>query len=105
MDYRPTMIDLTHVINIVAKELIGTIKSMSRMRDALGDACAKKSGVVVVPNVATGNSIPGVPTASSGDEASKHATGERKISVGGADSIPLSQVPTCDAGMRDYLKL
>lgn len=31
------MINLTHVINIVTKELMGTIKAVSRVRDALGD--------------------------------------------------------------------
>eukprot|EP00752_Nemacystus_decipiens_P009956 g8879.t1 len=38
VDYRPTMINLTHVINIVTKELMGTIKAVSRVRDALGDS-------------------------------------------------------------------
>lgn len=45
VDYRPTMINLTHVINIVTKELMGTIKAVSRVREALGDtpnAAAKK---------------------------------------------------------------
>lgn len=46
VDYRPTMINLTHVINIVAKELMGTIKSVSRVREALGDvSSAKKTGI------------------------------------------------------------
>ena len=37
VDYRPTMINLTHVINIVTKELMGTINAVSRVREALGD--------------------------------------------------------------------
>lgn len=37
VDYRPTMINLTHVINIVTKELMGTIKAVSRVREVLGD--------------------------------------------------------------------
>lgn len=41
------MINLTHVINIVAKDLMGTIKSVSRLREALGDSSAKKAGVVI----------------------------------------------------------
>lgn len=39
------MINLTHVINIVAKELIGTINAVSRIREALGDSSADPAGV------------------------------------------------------------
>jgi dynein heavy chain len=35
MDYRPTMINLTHAVNIVAKELISTINVVPRLREVL----------------------------------------------------------------------
>ena len=35
VDYRPTMINLTHVVNIVAKELISTVAVVPRLRDVL----------------------------------------------------------------------
>ena len=35
IDYRPTMINLTHVVNIVAKELISTVAVVPRLREVL----------------------------------------------------------------------
>ena len=35
VDYRPTMINLTHVVNIVAKELISTVAVVPRLKEAL----------------------------------------------------------------------
>ncbi|CAM9228493.1 unnamed protein product, partial [Choristocarpus tenellus] len=37
VDYRPTMINLTHVINIVAKEMMSTISVVPRLRGVLCD--------------------------------------------------------------------
>ena len=35
VEYRPTMINLTHVVNIVAKELISTVAIIPRLRDVM----------------------------------------------------------------------
>ena len=35
VDYNPTMINLTHVVNIVAKELISTVAVVPRLREVL----------------------------------------------------------------------
>lgn len=54
VDYRPTMVNLTHVTNVVAKELIGTVDTISRVRKALGDSIdtnilPKKTVTVATP--------------------------------------------------------
>lgn len=60
VDYRPTMINLTHVINIVAKELMGTIKSVSRVRETLGDTSAKNPGSSgALPDVISAGAVGG----------------------------------------------
>jgi dynein heavy chain, axonemal len=38
LDYRPTVMSLTHTVNIVAKELISTITVVPRLRESLADA-------------------------------------------------------------------
>ena len=35
VDYRPTMINLTHVVNVVAKEMISTVSVVPRLREVL----------------------------------------------------------------------
>lgn len=61
VDYRPTMINLTHVINIVTKELMGTIKAVSRVREVLGDGPN--------PNASTSNIKKSAPAAAAGTGA------------------------------------
>lgn len=38
LDYRPTVMSLTHTVNIVAKELISTITVVPRLRESLADS-------------------------------------------------------------------
>lgn len=97
VDYRPTMINLTHVTNIVAKELIGTVKSIPRVREALGEACPKKAGVVVAPITSTGSPAPKAVPNAEGEEGANQVAGEKtggevKRTAEGADIVPVAQV-------------
>ncbi|CAB1114177.1 unnamed protein product [Ectocarpus sp. CCAP 1310/34] len=121
VDYRPTMINLTHVINIVTKELMGTIKAVSRVRDALGDnpnpnatgvTGAKKPTATATAAIATGTAdaakgaYPVVEgegeadaPAGAGQAAGDGGGGEGDAAVvagassgGGGDMLPVAQV-------------
>jgi len=43
VDYRPTMISLTHLVNTVAKELISTVAVVPRLCDILSPETVKQS--------------------------------------------------------------
>lgn len=79
VDYRPTMINLTHVINIVTKELMGTIKAVSRVREALGDGpgpnanLSANAAAAAAPHAATGAKKPASTTATGGPVAASSA--------------------------------
>jgi dynein heavy chain len=45
IDYKPTMINLTHVVNIVAKELISTVAAVPRLREVLNNPSREQSAV------------------------------------------------------------
>lgn len=95
MDYRPTMINLTHVINIVAKELMGTINAVSRVREALGDSTntssqKKPPQAAAAPTTATGAAEDGAGARQAGGEGAK---GEGGSAAGETmEVLPVMQV-------------
>lgn len=99
VDYRPTMIKLTHVINIVAKELMGTINAVSRVREALGDTSAKKPPAIAA-HVATTDGGDATGTVANGGEGmvtADQGAGEGAVAEGkglgeGAVDLPVAQV-------------
>lgn len=121
VDYRPTMINLTHVINIVTKELMGTINAVSRVREALGDnttstkrpappsgnasttttatAAAAGAGNPSASSGAAPESAGGTVVAAEGGGGANQATGEGGggereggSAAAAADPVPISQV-------------
>lgn len=93
------MIKLTHVINIVAKELMGTINAVSRVREALGDASVKKPPAIAAhvattdggdPTGTVANGGEGIVTADQG--AGEGAVAEGKGLGEGAVDLPVAQV-------------
>lgn len=105
LDYRPTMINLTHVINIVAKELMGTINAVSRVREALGDnaSSAKKSTTAAPASAPAAAGTPvtavaGVDSTSvtatgGGSQGAGEGTGRESKGVSdGAEVVPATQV-------------
>lgn len=77
VDYRPTMINLTHVINIVTKELMGTIKAVSRVREALGDS----------PNAIAAAKKPAAPTSTGPTATADAAAVSTEAAVVGAPVV------------------
>lgn len=122
VDYRPTMINLTHVINIVTKELMGTIKAVSRVREALGDSpnpnANANANAAATSNAAAASAkkpaeatAAGEPVAASpavegegegegasgtaGQPAGEGAGGEGGSGGGGGNLLPVAQVGVC----------
>ena len=114
VDYRPTMINLTHVINIVTKELMGTIKAVSRVREALGDSPNANAAAAAAPSKkldatsTTGEPVGAPPVAkgegegegegsagTTGQSAGEGAAGEGAAGEGGSGAgglLPVAQV-------------
>lgn len=111
VDYRPTMINLTHIINIVVKELIGTINAVSRVREALGDnapiakkpavAAATTTASITTDNVAatttaaadpTGETVGGNGGGGATNTAGEGAGGEAKAPGEGLALVSMPQV-------------
>lgn len=83
------MVNLTHVINIVAKELIGTVDTISRVRTALGDSIntntlPKKTVTVTTP--ATQVSPAAVASDSTEGEPDDKGNGTSAVQIVGAGS-------------------
>lgn len=78
------MINLTHVINIVTKELMGTIKAVSRVREALGDTPNPAAKKPAAPAAAGPNATGDAAGAASPTPA---AAGSTKAAVVGAPVV------------------
>lgn len=105
------MVNLTHVTNIVAKELIGTVDTISRVRKALGDSIdlntlPKKTVIVSTP--ASQGSPAAVASDSAEGETIAKGSGTNAVQTvgdGDGDGIETRQLSQVYGGPITQIKL